>query len=151
MWNKALLIIQEAKQQEKKKSKNILFPDEQYLRNLSGASSVRRNYWNQQNWEFWANWSEKELNLVLRSWVKHTCIPKGPGSPSKALKDRKLSKSVPEFHCLSYVKILYLIKINQDNFPFVDTITLCTLKMIWSYSSSTGKFMSSFLRKNLGT
>lgn len=143
MWKKALLIIQEARQWEKKSQRNWFFlPDEQFLSNLSGSSSVRRNYWSQQNWEFWHNWSEKELNLVLRSWVKHTCTSKCPGNLCEALKDRKLSKSVPEFHCLSYVKMLYLMKINQDNFPSVGTITLCTcaesfMQNGWFYYSAS--------------
>lgn len=70
--------------------------------------------------------TEKELNLFLKSWDKHTCISKSPGSLCEALKDTKLSKSVPDFHCLSYAKMLHLMKINQDNFPSIDTITLCT-------------------------
>lgn len=34
-----------------------------------------------------------------------------------------LSKSVIEFHCLSYVKMLLFMKINQDNLPFIGNAT----------------------------
>lgn len=86
--------------------------------------------------KFWDNWSEKkkELYFIVRSWDKHTCISKYPGSFCEALKDMKLSKSVSEFHCLSYVKMLHLMKINQDNFPFIDTATVCscTASFTWN-------------------